>query len=60
MKKLYKYIAILIISLFYIPLQAKEINVEKAGTLPSLIGDEKLTVEDLTLSGTLPIEGVLL
>lgn len=53
MKQLYKYIAILIISLFYIPLQAKEINVEKAGTLPSLIGDEKLTVEDLTLSGTL-------
>ena len=53
MRQIYKYIALVIITIFSIPLQAKDIHVEKAGTLPSLIGGEKPTVEELTLSGTL-------
>ena len=54
MKKLYLLLVLTILSLVAYGQTSKTINVETAGTLPSLISDEeKYTIEELTLTGEL-------
>ena len=54
MKKLYLLLVLTILSLVAYGQTSKTINVETAGTLPSLISDEeKYTIEELTLTGNL-------